>query len=177
MPTPSRSRVTVALGLGGNLGAVEATFIAALRALAAVLTELRVASLYRSRAVSPIPQPDFLNTAAIGATAIAPEALLAFSKRLEREAGRAEGPADSPRPLDIDLLVYDGLVQADSALTLPHPRLASRRFALAPLAEIASDLVVPPSGRRIGELLAAMGAPTPADAVELRAWSAGYPPV
>lgn len=137
---------------------MEATLRHALRQLSACLGPLRVASPYRSRAVSPVRQPDFLNTAAVGRTSLPPDAVLAVAKALERAAGRRPGPRFAPRPLDIDLLLYDAMQSADPELILPHPRLAERRFVLAPLAEIAPDLPVPPAGAPVAELLALLPA-------------------
>jgi 2-amino-4-hydroxy-6-hydroxymethyldihydropteridine diphosphokinase len=126
----------------------------ALGQLAAVLGPLRVASLYRSLPVSPVPQPDFLNTAALAFTSLAPEEVLALAKALELAAGRRRGARFGPRPLDIDLLLYGELRSEAPELTLPHPRLRQRRFMLEPLAEIAPDLPVPPDGATVAELLA-----------------------
>jgi 2-amino-4-hydroxy-6-hydroxymethyldihydropteridine diphosphokinase len=136
---------------------------------------LRVASLYRSRAVSPgsvaMPaQPDYLNTAALARTALPPDAVLAVAKALELAAGRTRGVRFGPRPLDVDLLLHDGLRRDDPELTLPHPRLRDRRFVLAPLAEIAPDLGVPPDGATVAELLARLGPMGAADRVERVAW-------
>ena len=118
---------------------------------------MRVASLYRSLPVSPVPQPDFLNTAALAHTSLGPEEVLALAKALELAAGRRRGLRFGPRPLDIDLLLYGDRQSRDPELTLPHPRLAERRFMLEPLAEIAPDLPVPPEGVTVAELLARMG--------------------
>lgn len=133
----------------------------ALDRLGAALESMRVASLYRSPAVSPIEQPDYLNTALVGRTELEPEELLALAKSLEWLAGRRPGPRFGPRPLDIDLLVHGELVREAAELTLPHPRLAERRFYLEPLTEVAPDLPVPPAGATVVELLAA----TPDDQV------------
>lgn len=118
------------------------------------LGPLRAASLYRTAAVSPIPQPDYLNTAVLASTSLEPGDLLALAKALELAAGRRRGPRFGPRPLDVDLLVYGDLQIAMPELTLPHPRLRERRFVLEPLAEIAPDLRVPPDGARVKDLLA-----------------------
>jgi 2-amino-4-hydroxy-6-hydroxymethyldihydropteridine diphosphokinase len=144
----------------------------ALERLRESLGELKVASLYRGPAVVPRggePQPDFLNTAVIGRTALAPEAVLAIAKALELAAGRKPGPRFGPRPLDVDLLLYGNLRSATPELTLPHPRLAERRFVLAPLAEIAPDLQIPAFGASPSELLRRLPAATPP--VERLAWS------
>jgi 2-amino-4-hydroxy-6-hydroxymethyldihydropteridine diphosphokinase len=162
----------VALGLGGNLGdrgEIEATLRQALERLRESLGELRVASLYRGAAVSPVPQPEFWNTAAVGLTALGPEAVLAIAKALELAAGRRSGPRFGPRPLDIDLLLYGGLRSPAPELTLPHPRLAERRFVLAPLAEIAPDLPIPPFETSAADLLRRL--PPTAPPVERLGWS------
>lgn len=143
------------LALGGNLGPVAETLGTALRRLEAALGPLRVSPFYRTAAVSPTPQPDYLNAAAVGRTSLPPDAVLALAKALELAAGRRPGPRWGPRPLDIDLLLWDGLVSAAPELTLPHPRLRERRFVLEPLADLVPDLPVPPDGRTVAELLRA----------------------
>lgn len=95
--------------------------------------------------------------------------MLALAKALERDAGRRPGPRFGPRPLDIDLLLYGGRRSSAPELTLPHPRLRERRFALEPLAEIAPDLPVPPDGATVRELLARL--PEEAGIVRLE-WTA-----
>lgn len=86
-----------------------------------------------------------------------PEAVLAVAQELERASGRHRDRRNEPRTLDIDLLVFEGLISDDPRLLLPHPRLRQRRFVLAPLADIAPDLPVPPNGARVADLLAAVG--------------------
>lgn len=166
----------MALALGGNLGDVETTLRSALGRLAAALGPLDVASLYRTAAVSPVPQPDFWNTAVLASTALPPAAVLALAKSLELAAGRRPGVRFGPRPLDVDLLIHGGRVADAPELTLPHPRLAGRRFVLAPLAEIAPALPVPPTGVTVAELLARLGPMGPEDRVERVRWSGGGPP-
>jgi len=139
---------------------VERTLGRALRELEAVLGPLRIASLYRSSPLSPVPQPDYLNTAAVAQTTLEPEAILALAKALELAAGR-QTPARtvrwSPRPLDIDILLYGDRTSDAPELTLPHPRLRERRFMLEPLAEIAPGWPVPPDGTSVQDLLARLG--------------------
>lgn len=147
----------IALALGGNLGPagrIEQILRRALRQLETSLGPLQVAPLYRTAAVSPLPQPDYLNTAAVGRTSLGPEAVLALAKALELAAGRRPGPRFGPRPLDIDLLLYGDLQSSAPELALPHPRLRERRFVLEPLAAIAPGLAVPPDGLTVAELLA-----------------------
>ena len=125
-----------------------------------MIEDARLASLYRSRPRSPIAQPDFLNTALVGVTALAPIELLRLGKNLEQLAGRRPGPVDGPRPLDVDLLLFgDAVIDGDEGaeLVVPHPRLRERRFVLAPLAELEPGWAVPPDGATIRDLLTGVG--------------------
>jgi len=130
---------------------------------------LRIASLYRTAAVSPIPQPDYLNTAVLASVSLEPGELLALAKALELAAGRRRGARFGPRPLDVDLLLYGDRQSSAPELTLPHPRLRERRFVLEPLAEIAPDLQIPPDGARVSDLLARL---PPGEVVERVEWPA-----
>lgn len=110
-------------------------------------------SLYRSAPLGFTAQPEFLNAAACLRTALEPETLLAALLRIEQSHGRTRaGPKGGPRTLDLDLLLYDGLVCDTAELVLPHPRLHERAFVLYPLGELCPRLVVPGRGR-VGELL------------------------
>jgi 2-amino-4-hydroxy-6-hydroxymethyldihydropteridine diphosphokinase len=141
-----------------------------------LLGELEVAPLYRTVPVSPIDQPDFYNTVVLGVLrrgpdgvpVPAPEEILAYGKTLERAAGRRRGARFGPRPLDVDLLFVGDLRRDGPELTLPHPRLAERRFVLAPLADLRPDLRLPPEGKTVRRLLAALGK---AQAVERISWN------
>jgi len=90
-------------------------------------------------------------------TRLDPWQLLGLAKALELEAGRMRAARFGPRPLDIDLLLFDDLQVHEPELRVPHPRLRQRRFFLAPLAEIAADQPIPPGGETVAELLAALG--------------------
>lgn len=90
---------------------------------------------------------------ALGRTPLPPDAVLALAQQVERRAGRRRTERNAPRPLDVDLLLYGDLVTEEPELTLPHPRLKERRFVLAPLADVAPELPVPPSRRTVRELL------------------------
>jgi 2-amino-4-hydroxy-6-hydroxymethyldihydropteridine diphosphokinase len=145
------------LGLGANLGLAQDTLLWAIRALEKALDGIRIAPLYRSPAVSPWPQPDFLNTVVSGGTRLAPHALLAVGKRLEWLAGRRPGVRFGPRPLDVDLLLYQGYSSTRPELTVPHPRLLERAFVLAPLADLHPDLQIPGTGQTAAGALHALG--------------------
>jgi 2-amino-4-hydroxy-6-hydroxymethyldihydropteridine diphosphokinase len=150
----SASPTPTALALGANQGDCRDTLRRAVDALSAVVDDLRVGGLYRSAPEDGTLQPAYWNTAVYGWTRLPPDELLAVAKALERAAGRHAGRRAGPRPLDVDLLLWGDRVCTDTALTLPHPRLARRSFVLAPLADVAPDMIVPPGGRTVGELLA-----------------------
>lgn len=159
MPSASESRIAghvVGLGLGGNLGDPARQIARALSLIAArqAGTILRVSSLWRTPPWGNVDQPAFLNACALIETALAPKALLAALKDIERAIGRTPGERWGPRVIDIDILFYDGLSLSDPTLTLPHKHLFERAFVLAPLAEIDGDRVI--AGRRIADARAAI---------------------
>lgn len=161
-PARRSPRGLVAIGMGANLGSPRlgppaATLAWAGDRLEALLPGLRMAPLYRTAPISHLAQPDFLNTVALAAApACPPRVLLAELKKIEREAGRAPAERDAPRVLDLDLLFFGDLELEEPGLTLPHPRLYRRLFVLAPLRDLAPDLALPPDGRTVAELYAAI---------------------
>jgi len=146
--------VRAALGLGSNLGDREAHLRGAIDRLRKFLRVLAVSSFRETEPVGGPPQPAYLNGAVLVEFSGSPRALLLETQRLEREAGRTRRPPDSPRPLDLDLLLLEGATVDEPGLIVPHPRLKERRFALEPLAEIAGDWPVPGTGSSVKELLA-----------------------
>jgi 2-amino-4-hydroxy-6-hydroxymethyldihydropteridine diphosphokinase len=148
--------IVIALALGGNAGDVRINFENAVAALgAAGIRDIMMSSVRVTAPVDcPPGSPDFFNAALTGLCDISPLELLDLCKRLEHAAGRALNyPRNSPRPLDIDIILYGDLIYSDERLTVPHPRAAEREFVLGPLAEIAPELVFPDSGLSVGELL------------------------
>lgn len=135
------------IGLGANLGDARAALQAARDALAALPDSdlLRCSSVYRS---APIDSsgPDYLNAVAELRTALTPLDLLHHLRAIEQAQGRERPYRNAPRTLDLDLLLYDDLVQHDPELTLPHPRAHERAFVLQPLAELVPDLHLPGRG-------------------------------
>ena len=102
------------------------------------------------------PQPNYLNAVMACRSALAPDLMLRMLIHIESQHGRDRSEKGSwqPRPLDLDIVLAGGLILDTGELTLPHPRLAERRFVLAPLAEIAADVQVPaPFDHRVGYLL------------------------
>jgi 2-amino-4-hydroxy-6-hydroxymethyldihydropteridine diphosphokinase len=128
----------VYLSLGSNVGDRAVVLRRAIAGLPAATRGrvLRVSRLYETAPWGVRNQPPFLNLALALDTPLAPLDLLAALKEMEAAAGRTAGPRWGPRPLDIDILLYDQLVQNDPALIIPHPRLRERRFVLQPLADI-----------------------------------------
>jgi 2-amino-4-hydroxy-6-hydroxymethyldihydropteridine diphosphokinase len=148
---------TALLGLGSNLGDRESALRAALAAIDA-LPDVRVrrtSEFHRSRPVGgPAGQAEFLNAAATIETKTPPLRLLAELQDIESRHGRTATSARwAPRPLDIDLLLYDAEVMETPMLTLPHPRMTFRRFVLQPAAEIAARTLHPVIGWPIERLL------------------------
>jgi len=130
---------TVYVGLGANIGNREANLRMALRGLTRMARVESVSSLYESEAVGP-EQPPFYNAVCRIQTGLEPESLLRFLKSLEHEIGRRPGGVRwGPRPIDLDILLYEDRIVEEADLTVPHPRLQERAFVLVPLAEIAPD--------------------------------------
>jgi 2-amino-4-hydroxy-6-hydroxymethyldihydropteridine diphosphokinase len=136
------------LGLGSNLGDRAAHLQFALDGLAARAgTVVAVSPVYETEPVGGPPQPDYLNAVVALDTELDPRRLLGVAKALEREAGREldGAPRWSPRTLDIDILLLDDVRVSEPDLVVPHPRIHQRAFVLAPLADLAPNLVVAPS--------------------------------
>ena len=146
------------LGLGSNVGDSEGHLRAALQLLPTEGVQIvAVSSTWVTEPVGEIlDQPDFLNAAVRVRTALEPEDLLDACKAVEAERGRQfDLPRHSPRPLDVDLLLLDGIELVTDRLTLPHPQVRNRRFVLAPLLELDPDLRLP-DGTVLADALAAL---------------------
>ena len=153
------SSARVAIALGSNLGDREATLRGAAVALTAFIEHLTLSSFIETAPVGVIePQPQYLNAAATGFTTLEPRPLLEVLLALERARGRVRGSPNAPRTLDLDLILYGDAILDEPGLVVPHPRFRDRMFVLAPLAEIASDLVDPVTGLTVGELTARLRA-------------------
>ena len=146
--------MTVAyVGLGSNLGDREATVRRALELLGERVVVAAVSSLRETDPVGLVDQPRFVNAAARVETELSPRELLDVLLGVELELGRERRERWGPRTIDLDLLLYGDSAVDERGLTVPHPRLHERRFALEPLAELDPALVVPGRGR-VSELLA-----------------------
>lgn len=143
------------IALGSNLGDRENHLRRAVIALAALpRTRLdRVSSVYRSAAVGPGTQPDYLNAVARLTTDLSAIALLDALQRIERDQGRVRDVRWGPRTLDLDLLLYGDETITSPRLTVPHPRMQQRHFVLYPLREISDGDPRLPDGTHLGALL------------------------
>jgi 2-amino-4-hydroxy-6-hydroxymethyldihydropteridine diphosphokinase len=140
------------VGVGANLGDREATIRAALEALPGLVG---VSKLRETDPVGVVDQPPFLNAAAVLETELAPRELLDTLLAVERELGRERRERWGPRTIDLDLLLYGDETIDEPGLTVPHPRLHERRFALEPLLDLDPELAIPGRGR-VANLLAGL---------------------
>jgi 2-amino-4-hydroxy-6-hydroxymethyldihydropteridine diphosphokinase len=149
---------TVYLGLGTNVGDRLANLRTALQRLQMLARLEKASSLYETQPQGISDQPLFFNAVCRVITGLEPQALLRFLKNLEWEIGRRPGGQTwGPRPIDLDILLYDDRVVDAPELNVPHPRLAERAFVLVPLCELAPELRHPLLGKTMKELLASVG--------------------
>jgi 2-amino-4-hydroxy-6-hydroxymethyldihydropteridine diphosphokinase len=143
------------IALGSNLGDCAQTLSFAIDHLGRLGTVTARSSFYETEPVGFRDQPPFLNAVVALETDLEPIALLRGMLAIEREFGRdrRNSAFNGPRTLDLDLLVMEDYVATSTELTLPHPALARRRFVLAPLAEIAPDLLHPVLKQTMADLL------------------------
>ena len=147
------------VGVGANLGDRAGAIRRAIELLAAApgVEVVAVSTLRETEPWGPVEQPPYLNGAVALDTDLGPRALLDLLLDVERRLGRDRATEErwGPRTLDLDLLVQGDLVRDEPGLTLPHPLLHERRFALEPLADLDPCLVVPGHGT-VGALLAGL---------------------
>jgi 2-amino-4-hydroxy-6-hydroxymethyldihydropteridine diphosphokinase len=144
------------IGLGSNLGDRRSILNGAIAELAATRgVEVRRVSSFRETAPvgGPPGQGSYLNAAALLETTLEPFDLLRILLAIETRFGRLRTVRWGERTLDLDLLLFADRIIETSELTVPHPRLAERRFVLEPLTEIARGAIEPRTGRTVSELL------------------------
>jgi 2-amino-4-hydroxy-6-hydroxymethyldihydropteridine diphosphokinase len=158
---PAACSHSACIGLGSNLGQSRQLLQDAWAVLAAdpqIIVE-RLSSPYQTSPVGMESSHLFVNAAGLLTTSMEPEKLLTVLLAVEEQFGRirSTGCAEyQDRTLDLDLLLYDALIQKSGALTLPHPLMHKRLFVLVPLAEIVPDEIHPNKGQSIAALLAGM---------------------
>ena len=144
------------VGLGSNLGDRAGYLLLAVRGmLDAGLDVIRLSSIYETEPVEYENQPPFLNMVAElrGSTLPSPDQTMARLLRIEYSLGRTRDVRMGPRTIDLDLLIFKDHRADTEFLTVPHPRISSRRFVLVPLNELVPNLVHPVLGKSINELL------------------------
>ena len=150
---------TAYIGMGANLaswaGVPEATLAAAALRLESLGQVARRSSLYSTAPVGFAAQPRFVNAVVALETELKPRELLKGMLAIEIEFGRdrAAGVVNGPRTLDLDILIFGDLEISEPGLEIPHPRMAERAFVLAPLCDIAAEVVVPGCGKTVHELI------------------------
>lgn len=156
-----RIEADAVIAVGSNLGDREATFAAAVRALAesdgievtAISTPIETVALRPEG--EDADAPAYLNAVVLVRTTLAPRALLSLLNEIERKHGRVRTERWGDRTLDLDIIDYAGMQSATDDLTLPHPRAHERTFVLRPWAEVAPDAVLPGHGS-VSDLLAGL---------------------
>jgi len=139
------------IGLGSNLGEREAMIRSALEALSQVPESrlIRASSLYDTEPAGEVDQPNFLNAVAQLDTELTARQLLWNLMLIEKRLGRVRNQRWGPRTIDLDLLLYGGVVIEESDLVVPHPELTRRSFVLVPLVELEPLLVHPVTGETL----------------------------
>jgi 2-amino-4-hydroxy-6-hydroxymethyldihydropteridine diphosphokinase len=136
------------VGFGANLGDRLAMMRAAVRELARAAHVDRTSHVYATAPVGGGPQPDFLNAAALVRYEGTPEQLLDVLLAIEVSLGRVRREKWGPRTIDLDLLWSDGVFFESARLTVPHPQLPLRAFAVVPLLELVPEAIDPRTGDR-----------------------------
>lgn len=160
--------ITAYIGLGSNLGDRAGNLLLAVRGLfEASMRVGRLSAIYETEPVGVEHADNYLNMVAeVYLTNITPTQMLARMIRIEYLLGRRNKFENAPRTADLDLLFY-GNVQMDTPfLTVPHPKIQTRRFVLAPMAELSPHLVHPVFNKTIQELLTEVG-----DVYKVRRWN------
>jgi 2-amino-4-hydroxy-6-hydroxymethyldihydropteridine diphosphokinase len=144
---------TVYLLLGSNLGDRQAHLRMCLTRLPAIGKVVAASSVYETKAWGKQDQPDFLNQVVSVETTLSPKKTLILILEIEISLGRARQEQWGSRIIDIDILLFGSQIIDTEKLKVPHPHLPERRFALIPLAEIASDFLHPMLNKSIQTLL------------------------
>ncbi len=156
------------IGCGSNLGKRRAQLDRGLELLSFMpgVDLVAVSRFIETRPIGgPADQGGYLNAACVVETDLTPHDLLGALVAVENTLHRRREHRWGERTIDLDLLLYDDLVVDSPDLTLPHPRMATRRFVLEPAVEIAAELPYPPGCCTVGELLDNISVPNPLVAV------------
>lgn len=142
--------------IGGNLGNRSANLKKAILLIDQTCGKIiQSSAIYETAAWGLTNQPAFFNQAIKLQTNLAPELLMEQLLAIEKKMGRVRSKKLGPRIIDLDILFYNQIILNTELLVLPHPAIAERRFALLPLAEIASNFLHPVYKKTIEDLLVA----------------------
>ncbi len=147
---------SIALSVGGNVGNVKNNIIKGIDMLKEEgIYNIKLSSFYNTKPIDcPKGSPDFINAAIIADTTLSPQKLLTKLKEIESLLGREKVyEKNSPRPLDIDIILYDDLILDEETISIPHKEAIKRKFVLEPLAEIAPNLIFYTTGLNVKEHL------------------------
>ena len=136
------------IALGSNLDEPSEQIYKAINSIDAVddLSVTHISSLYKTKPIGKIDQPDFINAVIEVEGDISPENLHAALQAIETQAGRIRIELNEPRTLDLDILLIDDLIMKTKKLTVPHPRMHQRQFVIVPLFEINQKVNIPGIG-------------------------------
>lgn len=153
---------TAYISLGSNIGDRESHLRDAAQRLGRMGVVAAASSLYETEPMEIVDQPWFLNAAVALETELSPADLLQQLLTIERIIGRVRNQPKGPRTIDLDILLYDDQVVHAPSLTIPHPAMHERLFVLAPLAEIAPQIMHPVLHKTVLQLRDALTSAAPA---------------
>jgi len=136
------------IALGSNLEKPSQQIYKAINLINTIdeLSVTHTSSLYKTKPIGKVDQPDFINAAIKLEGDISPENLHTALQDIETQAGRIRLELNEPRTLDLDILLIDDLIMKTKKLTVPHPRMHQRQFVIVPLYEINQKLYIPGIG-------------------------------
>ena len=136
------------IALGSNLEKPNKQIHSAIRSIDRIheISVTQISSLYKTKPIGKLDQPDFINAVIELEGNISPEKLHSELQNIETQAGRIRMELNEPRTLDLDILLIDEIIMKTNTLTIPHPRMHLRQFVIIPLFEINSELEIPEIG-------------------------------
>ena len=136
------------IALGSNLEKPSKQIHSAIRSIDRIkgISVTHISSLYKTKPIGKLDQPDFINAVIELKGNISPEKLHLELQSIETQAGRIRMELNEPRTLDLDILLIDEIIMKTNTLTIPHPRMHLRQFVIIPLFEINQKLKIPEIG-------------------------------
>ena len=131
----------VVLALGSNMGEPIENLRSAVAEISTFATVLKRSQIYKTEPVGYLDQDDFFNATILCETYLEPLQLLKKCKEIESQMGRVKSFRNAPRPIDIDIIFYEGESINTEVLQIPHPRWSERDFVLSPLSDIFDSTI------------------------------------